>query len=341
MSTLDTDRVDELARDVLDRLDETTPAHLTRTFEAELVEGDGRTLVTRIVPYGVEAIVADPPEFRPYRERFEPGAFERQVRAPDRLRVFLNFEHDQGISGIVGHGVSLDDRGDELLGRFRVHPNADGDKALHLIEEKQLTGVSMEFAPLRSKLVDGVVRRLRAHIDKVSLCRFPAYASAGVLEVREQPPGVELDGEEGSTLVERLRAERDRELLLAPLPLADDLELRLRALDLAPLRRIATTSKPWDGSPARFTDEQYLRSCLIVRSGDAPPKERGSLPVLEPDGTLNTNALGAAAGALAGARGGVSNVSSAQRAAAARKLVRYYGAANMTPPPSLVSLARS
>jgi hypothetical protein len=82
---------------------------------------------------------------------------------------------------------------------------------------------------------------------------------------------------------------------------------------------ISTTDKPWDGSPARFTDEQYARSCLLDRGGDAPPKQRCSLPVREPDGTVNVNAVRAAASALGGGRGGVKAPAEAI-AAARRKL---------------------
>jgi hypothetical protein len=96
----------------------------------------------------------------------------------------------------------------------------------------------------------------------------------------------------------------------------------------------AVTRKPWDGSAARFTDEQYQRSCLIDRGGDAPVKQRCSLPVLEPNGDLNANALGAAAGRLNQVQ-----ATSAQKATAARKLIRYYGQADMDPPASLRAIA--
>src|SRR4051794_10393753 len=56
------------------------------------------------------------------------------------------------------------------------------------------------------------------------------------------------------------------------------------------------TNKPWDGSPSRFTDAEWQRSCVLDRGGDAPPKQRCSLPIREPDGTLNRNAVQAAAG---------------------------------------------
>ena len=99
------------------------PRVLQRTFQAEIREGDGRTLEARIVPYNVQAVVADPPAFVPYPEMFVPGAFERQLAVPDRVRVWLNFEHQQGLGGIVGHGVELADTPAALTGRFRVHEN--------------------------------------------------------------------------------------------------------------------------------------------------------------------------------------------------------------------------
>ena len=152
---------------------------LVREFPVELAEdGDGRTLEARIVPYNTRARVADAPSFEPYEESFLPGAFERQTSAPDRLKIWLNFEHEQGLRGIVGHGIALEEREDALYGTFRVHDNTDGDKALGMVRQGLLTGLSIEFNPLKSKRVDGVVQRLRAHLDKVSLVRIGAYSNA-------------------------------------------------------------------------------------------------------------------------------------------------------------------
>ena len=86
------------------------------TFEAELAAGDGRTISeARIVPYNTPATVSDPPDFRLYQEMFVPGAFERQVNAPNRVPVWLNFEHEQGIRGLIGSGTELSDRADRAL----------------------------------------------------------------------------------------------------------------------------------------------------------------------------------------------------------------------------------
>lgn len=103
---------------------------------------------------------------------------------------------------------------------------------------------------------------------------------------------------------------------------------------------MAVSTAAWDGSASRFTDQQYARSCVLDR-GDCsaaakqmPAKERYSLPIREPGGAINASALGSAAAALAGARSPL-QACPAAKAAAARRLLRAYGEAQMTPPDSL------
>src|SRR6185369_2204365 len=106
--------------------------------------GDGRTIDMRIVPYNTPATVADPPHYQPYEEVWMPGAFDRQLKAANRVAAWLNFEHEQGIRGIIGHGNELRDAQDGLHGSFRVMENPDGDKALQLVRDGVLTGISLE-----------------------------------------------------------------------------------------------------------------------------------------------------------------------------------------------------
>lgn len=85
------------------------------------------------------------------------------------------------------------------------------------------------------------------------------------------------------------------------------------------------STKPWSNfSESDYTDEQWLKACLLDRGPDnGSAKQRASLPVREPDGTLNKNACHAAAAALAGARGGV-KASPELIASAKKKLVSLY-----------------
>jgi len=102
---------------------------------------------------------------------------------------------------------------------------------------------------------------------------------------------------------------------------------------------VAISSTPWGQfSQSDYTDEQYQRACLIDRGGNGTAKERCSLPVREPDGTLNRNGVHAAAAALAGCHGGV-KASPEQKRAAARKLVSLYHEIGDPVPDSITRLA--
>lgn len=99
------------------------------------------------------------------------------------------------------------------------------------------------------------------------------------------------------------------------------------------------SDKPWGQfSPSDYTDQQWQDACVLDRGLGDTAKERYGLPVREPDGTLNSNGVHAAAGDLVGARGGVKASPAAKRAAAV-KLVSLYKQIGDTPPDSLTRLA--
>ena len=104
---------------------------------------------------------------------------------------------------------------------------------------------------------------------------------------------------------------------------------------------MAISSVPWSSvTAADYTEAQWARACLIDTraSGDPVTKGAYTLPVRMPNGDVNRNALGAAAAALAGARGGVQASREAKKSAA-RKLIRLYHEAQMEPPDSLRRMA--
>ena len=107
---------------------------------------------------------------------------------------------------------------------------------------------------------------------------------------------------------------------------------------------MATTDKAWDGSASRWPDTaSYCDSCAInTNTGERADwtQDGCKLPYKEPNGNINTNALGSAAAALAGARGGLKGVSPADKKKAAKALMRGYSDAQMDPPPSLKSMAQ-
>lgn len=159
-----------------------------RTYAVDVSVGAGRTIDLRVVPFGEVVTVADGlggvPKGVPYKEEFVPGVLDNQVRAANR--VLLNFEHEPGLRGIVGHGTELRRASDGYHGSFRAHETDDGEKALYLVDQGVLGGASGEFffqKSIRNRA--GVVQRIKAHLDAVALCRTPAYAGAVVTGRRE------------------------------------------------------------------------------------------------------------------------------------------------------------
>jgi HK97 family phage prohead protease len=334
---------------------------LVRAFPVEITEtGDGRTLDVRIVPYNTPTRVADKPSNggtgEPYIEEWLPGVFDGQTNAANRVDVLVNFEHEPGIGGVVGSGRQLWSATDGAYGSFRMLRTQDADKALELVNDKVVTGVSLEAIPIKSVRENGVVKRVKARLVNIALCRVAAFKEAEILAVREEPlsdPESEPEPEPVAWLddkwVESESPDEESAQRMSPQDVRDEMaaeeaaknppevseaELALQRIGFEPLLVRAVVDRPWDGSPARFSDEQYERSALVCRPGDEPPKTRCSLPVLEPDGAVNRRALAAAAGRL-----NQTSLSPELRARAARKLMRLYRAADMEPPPNVVALA--
>ena len=161
---------------------------IRREFAADLTPGDGRTVDCRIVPYGERIEHNDGlggvPKGMPYTEEWAAGAFSHQLKAANR--VLANVEHEEGLRGIVGHGIALIERHDGLYGSFKFHDNPDGDKALMLVKEGVLDTVSLEADSRKSiRTREGVVLRVKARLRNVAFARFGAYDGAAVLAVRE------------------------------------------------------------------------------------------------------------------------------------------------------------
>lgn len=103
-----------------------------------------------------------------------------------------------------------------------------------------------------------------------------------------------------------------------------------------------TSDKSWGSiSESDYKDaEAFCKACLIDLNEPGKPKTKTAckLPIREPGGALNRNAVHAAAAALAGARGGV-DAPLAEKRKAARKLLSLYAELKEEPPESIKRLA--
>ena len=105
---------------------------------------------------------------------------------------------------------------------------------------------------------------------------------------------------------------------------------------------MALSTKPWGSiSESDYSSpDAFCGACLVDLNEPGAPKAKAKckLPVSEPGGALNRNALLAAQGALVGARGGV-DAPPSEKKMAARKLVRMMSANDMQPAMSLKQMA--
>jgi HK97 family phage prohead protease len=152
--------------------------------------GDGRTVDVRIVPYGERATAMDGlggvPKRRPVPGGVDAGAFDQSgARREPRPRELRAPARDRRCRRPRPHACAT---GDGFYGSFKLHDTPDGDKALMLVKEGVLAGVSLEARPVKSiRTAAGVVQRVKAHLKAIALCREPAFTSAQVLAIRTAP----------------------------------------------------------------------------------------------------------------------------------------------------------
>jgi HK97 family phage prohead protease len=301
---------------------------LVRTFAVQAEAGDGRTINVRVVPFNEVADVADPPDFKPYKEQFMPGAFARNV--PHAHRIRLRSDHaaldenggrKSGTSGIVGNGVKLTETDGGYEGEFKFLDTPDAMTARELVLNGGYDGVSAEFLPIKSmRTGDGIVQRQVAHLDSVALATGPAYSSAAILSLREEQ------------IVDEIV---DKSMLPPPpdpalLERCAELGIELPE-DMAILLARSYTDAPWDGSESRWdTPEAYCNAAAIDlnTAGMAKTKARCHLPFKEPSGEINVGGVRAALSEIG--KGNPLDATQAQRDAAEVRLKRILDAFNST-----------
>lgn len=163
---------------------------IVRVRTTEFVEGDDQTIRGLCVPYGEVTTVDD--GAGPYKEMFARGAFHRDLKTPHR--VFLDFEHETGMLNQLGHGTEFIERDNGLHGVFKP-VGEPGKQALEFVRAGVLTGLSVRALVLGPGRRQGdVLVRTACHLDRVALCREPAYAGAVVEALRNADPLAEPAG---------------------------------------------------------------------------------------------------------------------------------------------------
>lgn len=195
----------------------TQPQIHTRDVGSDLTLADDEAYAEGIVvPYGEVAHIT---EARPggvitYDEVFMPGAFERAMRAPDR--VTLNYTHDENLGNRLGFGVAFEDRPEGLWGRFKLDRSRI-DIARDVLSTSH-KGFSVSFLSLVPKAhterSGDLVQRRSVHLVHVAAVSVPAYASAGVLALRDDgsPDGDPTEAERQAAAEAQAAQEAEAEL---------------------------------------------------------------------------------------------------------------------------------
>ena len=197
--------------------DERVRQIIVRVRNIELSEGDDRTIRGRCVPYGEVETVDDGQG--PYKEMFEQGAFRRAARRPTEgdpgLRAPRAIRSTSSVTVI-----EFVEGDDGLHGTFRAIDGPVGDQGLELVRAGVLTGMSVRAVVLGPGRRRGdVIVRTACHLDRVALCRQPAYAGAVVEALRSadpmaSPPKLSaLRPPRNIELDEKIRALRERGML--------------------------------------------------------------------------------------------------------------------------------
>lgn len=143
----------------------------------------------RAVPYGEWANIGF------FLESFKPGSLAKSIKEAAR-DLPLNLFHENRWWPIGAADEWIDgDR--ELEGVWRLDDSDIAQNAARLADQGMLTGLSIEFQPIRSEWdfaevwdpsigPEGMdrVTRLEARLGAVGLVQTPAYVSAGVTVVR-------------------------------------------------------------------------------------------------------------------------------------------------------------
>jgi phage head maturation protease len=151
---------------------------------------EGRTVEGVVVPYGVEAEVADEHGPAPiYREVFTATSFARQLQGfaarPDLVRrVEFNLDHRRELDRQIGYTSDVTSTDDGLIARFALYPTANLEQVRAMLTESHKS-LSVECLLHRSRIrPDGVVERRVVELRGVAATPAGAYAGAGITAMR-------------------------------------------------------------------------------------------------------------------------------------------------------------
>ena len=145
----------------------------TRHIEMRLDDAEG-TIRGIAVPYGQTADIGA------YQEQFAPGA----IRSVEDVKLFYGHQHDDLPIGKVIEGRDTEE-GFEIVAKLTKGVQR-ADETLALMRDGVLNKFSVGFKPVEQTRDGNVVTRTLVELLELSVVPFPAFANAGITQVREE-----------------------------------------------------------------------------------------------------------------------------------------------------------
>jgi Escherichia/Staphylococcus phage prohead protease len=195
-----------------------------RSFRPELEVrsgGDGRTIYGIAVPYNTPTRIDNS-----LVEQFARGAFNHQVRTPNRVKFAR--EHMMLGGELIGALSLMRDDPVGLYVEMRASRTPKGDETLELVKDGALNELSIMFRERQNrKLPGGILERVTADLGEVAVTMQGAYGDAAVaMGVRSH------SGAAGDVMVADADLRLQAEEFLLGLPDLTDHEMRIRQLRL-------------------------------------------------------------------------------------------------------------
>jgi HK97 family phage prohead protease len=244
----------------------TDKRNLDLDLELQLREDDNAPDGSIAYVYGRAVPYDTPTRIGSVEESFAPDAFDPS----DVIGKPLNWRHDEPI-GVI---VSAANEADGLYIGARILDTVQGRDAATLTRAKAVKGLSVGFYPAQStwNKARTAVRHTAARLLETSLTHMPAYATAGVSVVREEPSMSETTTVETTEVSAQDREAREAlatvQYELAQLRAAVDVQGREERHPLAEYRNLQEYAK----ALATGQEERVVNvSALSEQTGLVPP----------------------------------------------------------------------
>ena len=230
----------------------------TRHIEMRLDDDTEGTIRGIAVPYGQTADIGT------YQEQFAPGA----IRSVEDVKLFYGHQHDDLPIGKVIEGRDTEE-GFEIVAKLTKGVQR-ADETLALMRDGVLNKFSIGFKPVEQTREGKVITRTLVELFELSVVPWPAFAGAGITQVREEQEPAEAETEPTDDIQESESS------------LSENTELDVRAIqdELVEVRRLVeagiTPQAPVAPAGSKFRSIGAFAKALAANDPEAVEAARAA-----------------------------------------------------------------